>query len=280
MDAMQRLGPGIMRRFLAALVGTLLIFIFTGAVHAQPGPGARVKAENDWTRLMSDLLPAIQACLEQPAVPVESILKAWPMNHGLVGVRLRSAGGHRFECLAPASGTSVMRLIGLMPEEEKVPGEGEPVFLPKREHPPAVRVDELEQVVDGSGAVLGWIYYAGGAPTLGPGERIYATWRLDDIAGRGTVDRLNPPLSILRDGTLRGESGCNRFTGKATIDGEKLKIGNLATTRRACPPAVMDQEKRFLAAMRQAAGWRIENEMLVLTDDKGGALLRFSRDSR
>jgi heat shock protein HslJ len=266
-----------MRARASAIVGTILIFIFTSSALAQPAPG--VKAESDWTRLMGDLLPAIRACLEQPAVPVERVLKAWPMNQGMVGVRMRSTDGHRFDCLAPQTGGSVTRLIGLMPEEEKVPGEGEPVFLPKRDRPPPVRVDELEQVADGDG-VQGWIYYAGSVPSVSPGERIFATWRLDDIVGRGTIDRLNPPLSILRDGAVRGESGCNRLTGRAAIDGAKIKFGPLATTRRACPPAVMEQEKRFLAALRQVAGWQIENEMLVLADDKGGALLRFSRESR
>jgi heat shock protein HslJ len=280
MDAMKRSRFAALRKCAGTIAGTLLIFIISPLALAQSPSAPRAKADGDWTKQMGDLLPAIQACLEQPAVPVESVLKAWPMNHGLVGVRVRSTGGHRFDCLAPQIGGSVTRLIGLMPEEEKVPGEGEPVFLPKRDNPPPVRVDRLEQVVDGRGAVRGWIFYDSGAPALSPGDFLYATWRLEDIVGRGTVDKLNPPLTILRDGTLRGESGCNRLTGKATIDGEKLKIANLATTRRACPPAVMDQEKHFLAALRQAAGWQIENEILVLSDDKGGALLRFSRESR
>lgn len=245
---------------------------------AQPAPATSAKPESDWSRLIGDLLPAIQACLTQPAVPVERVLNAWPMNQGLVGVRLRSPDGHRFDCIAPQAGGAAERLNGLMPEDSKMPGEGDPVFFPKRQSPPPVRVELLERVVDGAGAVQGWLSYARGGQN-GSGPRLHGAWRLDDLGENNVIDPLKSPLTFASDGTLRGEAGCNRVNGTFTLDGGTLKIGRLATTRRACAKAVMAQERRFLDTLRRAAGWKIESEHLILTDAKGATLMRLSPDS-
>jgi heat shock protein HslJ len=245
---------------------------------AQIAPAASPKPESDWSRLIGDLLPAIQSCLAQPAVPVERVLKAWPMNQGMVGVRLRSPDGHRFDCIAPHAGGPAERLNGLMPEDAKMPGEGDPVFFPKRERPPPVRVELLERVIDGAGAVQGWLSYARGGQNE-PGPRLHGAWRLDDLGENRAIDPLKLPLTFATDGTLRGEAGCNRVNGTFKLDGDTLKIGRLATTRRACAKAVMEQERRFLDTLRRAAGWKIESEHLILSDAKGATLMRLSPDS-
>lgn len=266
------------RAWMMAVVASVLLLGGLKNAAAQPAPAANPKPESDWSRLIGDLLPAIQACLAQPAVPVERVLKAWPMNQGMVGVRLRSPDGHRFDCIAPHAGGPAERLNGLMPEDSKMPGEGDPVFFPKRDSPPPVRVELLERVVDGAGAVQGWLSYArGGQNRQGP--RLHGAWRLDDLGENGTIDSLKSPLTFATDGTLRGEAGCNRVNGTFTLDGDTLKIGRLATTRRACAKAVMAQERRFLDTLRRAAGWKIESEHLILTDAKGATLMRLSPDS-
>ena len=48
-------------------------------------------------------------------------------------------------------------------------------------------------------------------------------------------------------------------------------------TRRACPPAVMDQEQRFVAALAAARAYRQEGDVLLLLDEGGRPLLRLSR---
>lgn len=262
-----------------------IIWLLLGLLLAGTGPAvaqtATAKPENDWSRLINDLLPAMRSCLQQPAVPVERILKAWPMNHGMVGVRLRSPGGHRFDCLVAQDGSAVLRLTGLMPEDVAVPGEGNPAFLPMQDNPPPMRVGGLERVVDAAGVVQGWLYYAQGsqreAMSRDAANRLYGTWRLDDLASGGVVDNLNPPVTIERDGSWRGETGCNRMSGKISVKDDVLQIGSLATTRRACAPAAMDQERRYLKALKRVARWRIETELLVFVDASGAELMRFAR---
>lgn len=47
-------------------------------------------------------------------------------------------------------------------------------------------------------------------------------------------------------GKVAGSSGCNRFIGTYSQEGDALMMGPLATTRMACPPDVMEREQEFL----------------------------------
>ncbi len=109
---------------------------------------------------------------------------------------------------------------------------------------------------------------------------IVGKWLAEDIAGRGVVDRAQSTLEIGEDAMVAGNSAVNRFSGKAKIDGLKIEFGPLAMTRRAGPPALMDQESRYTAALAEASGFRIDsNGLLYLVDDQGNDLVRFSRMS-
>ncbi len=63
-------------------------------------------------------------------------------------------------------------------------------------------------------------------------------------------------------GKVSGSSGCNRFRGAFTAEGSTLKIGPLATTRKACDDAVMTQEREFLRALESATTWDVVRGML------------------
>ena len=80
-------------------------------------------------------------------------------------------------------------------------------------------------------------------------------WLVEDIAGRGVIDRAQTTISFDAPGRVSGSTGCNRYTGVATLEGEALRFGQLATTRRACVPALMDQEQKFIRAMQDVRSY-------------------------
>lgn len=103
-------------------------------------------------------------------------------------------------------------------------------------------------------------------------------WLAEDISGGGVIDYLQTTLEIAADGKVSGSGGCNRFTGSAAIDGDKITFGNLASTMMACTEAAMDQEHKFHAALADARTYRIDAEQrkLFLSDQAGKVVAQFS----
>ena len=117
------------------------------------------------------------------------------------------------------------------------------------------------------------------SPALAQEPLVGSRWLAEDIGGVGVVDRAQSRLEVLAQGRIAGNSGCNSFTGAGVLSNGAVKVGALAATRKACPPAIMDQEQRFLAALGKAA--RFETTAsggLILRDSSGAALVRFTRD--
>lgn len=102
-------------------------------------------------------------------------------------------------------------------------------------------------------------------------------WLAEDIDGRGVIDTLQSSVAFSTDGQASGNAGCNRFFGAATIDGDRVRFGALATTRRMCPEAIMNQESRFLAALAAVRRFEMRQGLLFLFDEAGAPRLRLSR---
>lgn len=75
---------------------------------------------------------------------------------------------------------------------------------------------------------------------------------------------------------LNGFSGCNRYFGQYTVEGEALSISLLGSTEMACADeGLMQQESDYLAALGAAQTAQRDGDMLTLTYP-GGAL-RYTR---
>ena len=67
-------------------------------------------------------------------------------------------------------------------------------------------------------------------------------------------------------GAMRGSGGCNAYQ---TSIGENFAIGPVASTRRACETAVMDQENAFLAWLGTAYRYDRAGDQLLISTAKG-----------
>lgn len=104
-------------------------------------------------------------------------------------------------------------------------------------------------------------------------------WLVEDIGGRGVVDNVRTTIAIAAGGEVTGSGGCNRLRGTAQIDGSSLAFGPIVTTRMMCPPAVMDQEGKFLRALELTRAFRIDGPYLKFLDRDGAELVRFTQAS-
>ena len=71
-----------------------------------------------------------------------------------------------------------------------------------------------------------------------------------------------------------GSGGCNRFSGSYALTNDRIRFGQLASTRMACADG-METEKDFLASLERARRWNILGEDLNLYDEQGALLARF-----
>lgn len=101
-------------------------------------------------------------------------------------------------------------------------------------------------------------------------------WVVEDIDGRGIVDRVESTLTIDAAGRAAGAGGCNRYFGDVTFAAGEISFGTLGSTRMACPTAVMDQEQRFFAALEATRSYRQDNltGLLYFQDSTGRDILR------
>ena len=114
-------------------------------------------------------------------------------------------------------------------------------------------------------------------PPLRVDDLVGSEWLAETIAGGAVVAGSRSTLHFVSIAQVDGDTGCNRFAGPVTLENGNLRIGPLATTRRACAPALMDQERRYLVSIAQGVALRRDGDLLVLLDDRQHPLVRYSQ---
>ncbi len=116
------------------------------------------------------------------------------------------------------------------------------------------------------------------------------TFRVEDIAGLGTLDRGHPELVFDVDGAIHGHATVNRIRGTYEVTGSTLTVRGLASTRMAGDEGAMAQEDRLLAFLDQpltvragepGTGWVLLDDGAAQTRlvDMTGESLRKSGDA-
>ncbi len=108
-------------------------------------------------------------------------------------------------------------------------------------------------------------------------QDISGSWLVERIAERPVMDYSPASLTFGEEGRLGGNASCNLIMATYTLDGDQLVIGPAGVTRKLCPPALMEQEQRFLAALEAVARVEIRNELLYLYSADERELFRASR---
>lgn len=105
-------------------------------------------------------------------------------------------------------------------------------------------------------------------------------WVLIDLMGQGfeggKAGRQPFILFSSETGRITGNNGCNSITGTYTLLGNNhIEIGNLSSTRMACPEPKMEQAGRFNEALSKADNYTVKNRILSLHKAKMAELARF-----
>ena len=114
---------------------------------------------------------------------------------------------------------------------------------------------------------------AGEATSGGASPLEGTTWRLVDLGGRPARPAGTDAPNLRLDAAQKragGNTGCNSFGGEYELNGEALRFGMLASTRRAyTDDALNAQEAAYLRALADTRAWRITDGTLVLSSESG-----------
>jgi len=109
----------------------------------------------------------------------------------------------------------------------------------------------------------------GASPASTPAVKLEDTnWELVTIGGAPLPEGIKRPPSLkleAAEGKVVGFAGCNRLFGAYSVDGPKLRLSPLGTTKMACVGPAMDLEKRFLEALERATSYSISGDTLTLS---------------
>jgi heat shock protein HslJ len=102
-------------------------------------------------------------------------------------------------------------------------------------------------------------------------------WRASDINGVPVASNTQVTLR-LDGGNASGNAGCNTYSGTYEIlSGERMRIGPLGVTRKACAPEVMAQEQRVLSILGQVRGYNSYSDGSFSLIAPDGSAIRFRR---
>lgn len=109
-------------------------------------------------------------------------------------------------------------------------------------------------------------------------------WYCQMLFEREVFDDAKITLEFLADGTVKGNGGCNQFTGTYTLAGNKLRFGPIASTKKTCGPALDEQEFTFFSFLKRIDTAKVEDDEMelfapevvapmIFTTDEGGGFL-------
>jgi heat shock protein HslJ/uncharacterized membrane protein len=209
----------------------------------------------------------LAGCCRVPASPLEGT--TWKLTSDPLTVRFADgrasgfSGCNRFTGAFKRDGDTltVGTLAGTMMACPEPRMAIEKAFLDglSGSHRVAISGDRLT-LTPASGSPL--VFQAEPEPTL---EGV--TWKVTGFNnGRSAVVSAVTGTSLtltFENGVARGSSGCNTFRAPYSSEGNRLSIGAAVSTRKACGgEGVMEQERKFLAALKTAQVWTVESGTL------------------
>lgn len=99
-------------------------------------------------------------------------------------------------------------------------------------------------------------------------------WRPVTIEDAVIPDENPMFIHFAADGSINGNGGCNKFFGTLTTTDDGITMGEIGSTRMACPAEIMDRETEFLQALQSTRQFELAGGSLRLLDSAGDVLMQ------
>jgi heat shock protein HslJ len=70
-----------------------------------------------------------------------------------------------------------------------------------------------------------------------------------------------------------GNAGCNTWRAPVMLREDSIEFGSIATTRKMCPKSRMTSENAFLASLKSAQRWRMDDKGRLIVEGDAARLL-------
>lgn len=230
------------------------------ACAASPEPSSPPRDTNSDPRGVAWTLARLHGAPPHPGTSVTATFGTDGRLSGSAGCNRYSADyslhGDTLTIAAPAVGAMACAAPEVMAQEETYLTALTEVRSYRARH------DGLE-LKDASGAVLASF-------SITSQDLADSTWAVTGYhtgtdAVRSPLEGTAPGLSFTAE-TLHADAGCNPMKGSASFGDGKITVGSLASGRKMCAPAVMEQERALGAALQRATGYAIQGDVLRLSD--------------
>lgn len=90
-------------------------------------------------------------------------------------------------------------------------------------------------------------------------------WVLQEMNG-ASVD-VSATIRFADDGAVSGDGPCNAFTARQLAPYPWFEVGEIASTKRACPELALEQD--YFTALKAATISEVSGDILILSNDVG-----------
>ena len=121
------------------------------------------------------------------------------------------------------------------------------------------------------------LIFLGGCAATPGGRRISdRDWRASDLNGVPVLPGSSVTLRLAGGDRVSGSAGCNLYSGTYRLmSKEGIDFTTLTTTRKACAPELMDQERRFLSILESVEGYSFYSDGSFSLVSPDGRAIRF-----
>lgn len=95
-------------------------------------------------------------------------------------------------------------------------------------------------------------------------------WVIDDINNEGIIDNSRITITFDREGRAFGVSSCNSYSAAYELTGENLTFKAPMGTLKACAPALMNQEQKYLKLLSTVTRYNIDGYGALILTTKDG----------
>ena len=108
-------------------------------------------------------------------------------------------------------------------------------------------------------------------------ETLFGAWLVQSIQGHHIIAKSTVKLMFSPENKLSGSASCNNISTSYSTQENSLSIAAIATTRKMCSPAIMEQESTLLQALDKVSRFEIINGQLSMLDQHGTLQLKAKR---